>query len=765
MLPFNNNYNLPDQNYGNQPIPQYVYPDLSDNMMQYAWQPPIQEMVSYAGYNATGYEAGYNATGYEAGYNATGYDVAGYDATGYETTYDANYLATMPQYPPPETPPIAPPPPSEIAPPPPPPSSPTASPVQSSYKPYSPSRADADEDMEGADDPDELEMKLLREKNDRLELARKEQIEWEEKERIREENDREEHARRVEAENRKKRKAGGKSAQFSSKLKRVELKAFGNEDNDEDTKDQLTIINKVQTENSNNSASISEKLSDEMIQSILKTATWVSANEDKITVLLENSKNNPKFKFLFEKESPAGLKYLEELQKLRTQKKVQQVLSGPDLPVFPSISMQNEHIQLQLQQRLNSSIQEEAQRAVRDMNFNMQQSLLHNAYSTINTFAATPTGYPIPVPIPITSVVFPPLPPGPPPITTTTATTTTTNITVPVPVPQAQLLSQSQSQSQQSPSPIISVAAATVTTNEAAGSGGSTIKKEKRNRWGPPPTTTTDSTTIPGIPPITTSDGPMVTPFLPVLIPSSLPSLSMSMSVPIPIPMDPKMAAQIREQKELQLLESRIREAAARSMKMQTNSGEREQELYKERLRQYEELANLEDDQRDTVEQAEENGGVIDGGTWEHRKRAKEMLNTAAKNLELTMLASGKHHMADFLPKEELDKFLNKADAITSGKTIETESDFSNFKIEENNIGFQMLQKAGWSAGEGLGADSTGIAEPINMSGSSEVLGIGVQATHEVNQDDTAFDQYRKRMMLAYRFRPNPLNNPRRDYY
>lgn len=42
---------------------------------------------------------------------------------------------------------------------------------------------------------------------------------------------------------------------------------------------------------------------------------------------------------------------------------------------------------------------------------------------------------------------------------------------------------------------------------------------------------------------------------------------------------------------------------------------------------------------------------------------------------------------------------------------------------------------------------------------------MGVAATHDVDTEDSEFDQYRKRMMLAYRFRPNPLNNPRRDYY
>ena len=35
-------------------------------------------------------------------------------------------------------------------------------------------------------------------------------------------------------------------------------------------------------------------------------------------------------------------------------------------------------------------------------------------------------------------------------------------------------------------------------------------------------------------------------------------------------------------------------------------------------------------------------------------------------------------------------------------------------------------------------------------------LGLGAN-TGEVDEDDDEFDQYRKRMMLAYRFRPNPL--------
>eukprot|EP00618_Florenciella_parvula_P030807 CAMPEP_0119495714 /NCGR_PEP_ID=MMETSP1344-20130328/19256_1 /TAXON_ID=236787 /ORGANISM="Florenciella parvula, Strain CCMP2471" /LENGTH=52 /DNA_ID=CAMNT_0007531319 /DNA_START=7 /DNA_END=165 /DNA_ORIENTATION=+ len=49
--------------------------------------------------------------------------------------------------------------------------------------------------------------------------------------------------------------------------------------------------------------------------------------------------------------------------------------------------------------------------------------------------------------------------------------------------------------------------------------------------------------------------------------------------------------------------------------------------------------------------------------------------------------------------------------------------------------------------------------------GAGEGTGVGVAATHEVDKMDDDVEQYRKRMMLAYRFRPNPLNNPRRAYY
>ena len=34
--------------------------------------------------------------------------------------------------------------------------------------------------------------------------------------------------------------------------------------------------------------------------------------------------------------------------------------------------------------------------------------------------------------------------------------------------------------------------------------------------------------------------------------------------------------------------------------------------------------------------------------------------------------------------------------------------------IQSDNVGFQMLQKAGWKEGTGLGAASSGIVQPID---------------------------------------------------
>ena len=41
-------------------------------------------------------------------------------------------------------------------------------------------------------------------------------------------------------------------------------------------------------------------------------------------------------------------------------------------------------------------------------------------------------------------------------------------------------------------------------------------------------------------------------------------------------------------------------------------------------------------------------------------------------------------------------------------------SDYKEHKITEENVGFKLLQKAGWTEGAGLGAKEDGIIAPIN---------------------------------------------------
>ena len=41
--------------------------------------------------------------------------------------------------------------------------------------------------------------------------------------------------------------------------------------------------------------------------------------------------------------------------------------------------------------------------------------------------------------------------------------------------------------------------------------------------------------------------------------------------------------------------------------------------------------------------------------------------------------------------------------------------------------------------------------------GPDDLGGLGEEKPHEIQHQDDEFDLYRKRMMLAYRFRPNPL--------
>eukprot|EP00117_Sycon_ciliatum_P045010 scpid30096/ scgid32395/ SURP and G-patch domain-containing protein 1; Splicing factor 4 len=154
-----------------------------------------------------------------------------------------------------------------------------------------------------------------------------------------------------------------------------------------------------------------------------------------------------------------------------------------------------------------------------------------------------------------------------------------------------------------------------------------------------------------------------------------------------------------------------------------------------------------------------------EGGTWEHKKRREEMEKTADKAWTLTLQGRGKHHIADFMPKEEMEKFFAKVKAIKEGAPFDF-SDYSEHRITAENLGYQLLQSAGWEEGQGLGSVGQGIKNPINTGKTSfDQSGVGAEQPSEVTVNDDEYDLYRKRMMMAYKFRPNPLNNPRRPYY
>ncbi|CAG0881017.1 unnamed protein product [Darwinula stevensoni] len=147
----------------------------------------------------------------------------------------------------------------------------------------------------------------------------------------------------------------------------------------------------------------------------------------------------------------------------------------------------------------------------------------------------------------------------------------------------------------------------------------------------------------------------------------------------------------------------------------------------------------------------------IDGGTWEHKTRMQEMTDTKEWAEQLTKQAKGKHHIGDFLPPEEMTKFMEKLQALKEGRDPDF-SDFKEFKLQADNIGYQMLQKLGWTEGMGLGSEGKGITVPVNKAvQKGDNSGLGIDRPEELKKEDDEYEAYRKRMMLAYRFRPNPL--------
>jgi hypothetical protein len=343
------------------------------------------------------------------------------------------------------------------------------------------------------------------------------------------------------------------------------------------------------------SSSSESQLKQEQRDIITKTATWViNNNKDNITILLERSKDNPVLSFLFDGNNTiAGKYYIKELNRLQVEKHVQSVCSG--LPVFPSVV-------------IPSSLSASSSSSSSSSSLLATTSVAASMYSSTNSHANEKRNRW-----------------GPISDTNSAHTTTVT-------------------------SSVEGVSRASSSSYHDYGySSSSSIANNKSNnhRKG-------DDDFNGHYSDDDDNDGNQ-------------------------IEHDQRMEKLLREQKELQLLESRIRDAAKQNLYGSSSSSsssnitevakyiskqskndnstnndnnnrigksnveihiaEQQAELYLERLAEYESLAQLDDDNyRDTVDEAERNGGVIEGGTWEHRKRAKEMLKTAAKNLELTLM-------------------------------------------------------------------------------------------------------------------------------
>ncbi|CAK0780920.1 hypothetical protein CVIRNUC_005222 [Coccomyxa viridis] len=124
------------------------------------------------------------------------------------------------------------------------------------------------------------------------------------------------------------------------------------------------------------------------------------------------------------------------------------------------------------------------------------------------------------------------------------------------------------------------------------------------------------------------------------------------------------------------------------------------------------------------------------------------------------------HHMQDFIPPEELARLLAQSGSETAqaqAAALEEQQ-----RIQADNVGHRMLQAMGWREGQGLGQGGRGIAAPITAKGGPkapyEKGGLGAAAKTDVQAGDDDFEVYRKRMMLGYKHRPNPLGNPRKQY-
>lgn len=106
--------------------------------------------------------------------------------------------------------------------------------------------------------------------------------------------------------------------------------------------------------------------------------------------------------------------------------------------------------------------------------------------------------------------------------------------------------------------------------------------------------------------------------------------------------------------------------------------------LYQDMLRKRNEIDRLARAGRQKYEYDSDED--VQGGTWEHKARNAEMEATAVWSDALTKQAEGKHHIGDFLPPEELRKFMEKYESQQTNRAPDL-SDYREYKLREDNKG------------------------------------------------------------------------------
>lgn len=270
----------------------------------------------------------------------------------------------------------------------------------------------------------------------------------------------------------------------------------------------------------------------------------------------------------------------------------------------------------------------------------------------------------------------------------------------------------------------------------ADSSASSCTKKRKKSRWGPEE----DKVNVIATPPL---------PDTPALSVQELKGLGYTKGKPVGLvgvtELSDAQKQQLKEQQEMQQMFDMIMKHKQAMAEMQI--------MWEKAIRDHQHEYDSDEDVDN------------DQGTWEHQLRKMEMEKTREWAEQLTEMGRGKHFIGDFLPPDELEKFMETFKALKEGREPDY-SEYKEFKLTVENLGYQMLMKMGWKEGEGLGSDGQGITAPVNKGTVAvDGAGFGIDRPAELSKSDDEYEAFRKRMMLAYRFRPNPLNNPRRPYY